>query len=246
MTRLNSSKSSMPACRVRVMPVSGAQHAWAHEMLQAAVHSMYIRPGYGPGSSGRTGGASSFLSGSFSAQSPQNFDPPAFRSPRSAVIVGPVQVSRTDPLRASPRTRRPYGSAHPHTNRPSQSITRMSHGHVQRNRVERKFSDTGLFPRELLHVRLELVVLVAHGIQEQAVCEVRTPLVLRHLVDPLVDFLHHVVEGPPERTLRCHLPVEQLHDGEQVPVERALRAGRGLDGAHGYAPKLSSALDSSA
>ena len=30
----------MPAWRVRVMPVSGAQHAWAHEMLQAAVHSM--------------------------------------------------------------------------------------------------------------------------------------------------------------------------------------------------------------
>jgi hypothetical protein len=30
----------MPACRVRVMPVSGAQQAWLHEMLQAAVHSM--------------------------------------------------------------------------------------------------------------------------------------------------------------------------------------------------------------
>ena len=45
MTRLNSSKSSMPAWRVRVMPVSGAQQAWVHEMLQAAVHSMYIRPG---------------------------------------------------------------------------------------------------------------------------------------------------------------------------------------------------------
>jgi len=27
MTFLNSSKSSMPACRVRVMPVSGAQQA---------------------------------------------------------------------------------------------------------------------------------------------------------------------------------------------------------------------------
>src|SRR6478609_6113274 len=180
MTRLNSSKSSMPACRVRVMPVSGAQHAWAHEMLQAAVHSMYIRPGYGPGSSGRTGGASSFLSGSFSAQSPQNFDPPAFRSPRSAVIVGPVQVSRTDPVRASPRTRRPYGSAHPHTKRPSQSITRMSHGQVQRKRVARKFRDTVLFPRQLFHVRLELVVLVAHGVQEQTLGEVGPQFLFAH------------------------------------------------------------------
>ena len=35
----------MPACRVRVMPVSGAQQAWAHEMLQAAVHSIYSREG---------------------------------------------------------------------------------------------------------------------------------------------------------------------------------------------------------
>jgi hypothetical protein len=30
----------MPACLVRVIPVSGAQHAWLHEMLHAAVHSM--------------------------------------------------------------------------------------------------------------------------------------------------------------------------------------------------------------
>jgi hypothetical protein len=29
-----------------------------------------------------------------------------------------------------PRTRRPYGSAHPHTIRPSQSITSVLHGHV--------------------------------------------------------------------------------------------------------------------
>ena len=73
----------MPDCRVRVMPVSGAQHASVHEMLQAAVHSMYIRDGSGPASIGRTGGASSFFSGSFSGQSPQNFEPPAFRSARS-------------------------------------------------------------------------------------------------------------------------------------------------------------------
>jgi hypothetical protein len=29
----------MPAWRVRVIPVSGAQQACVHEMLQAAVHS---------------------------------------------------------------------------------------------------------------------------------------------------------------------------------------------------------------
>ena len=62
------------------MPVSGAQHASVHEMLQAAVHSMYSRDGSGPASTGRTGGVSSFFSGSFSGQSPQNFEPPAFRS----------------------------------------------------------------------------------------------------------------------------------------------------------------------
>ena len=47
-TGVKRSKSSMPACRVRVMPVSGAQQAWKHEMLQAAVHSMYRRLGSGP------------------------------------------------------------------------------------------------------------------------------------------------------------------------------------------------------
>ena len=98
----------MPACRVRVMPVSGAQHASVQEMLQAAVHSMYIRDGSGPASSGRTGGASSFFSGSFSGQSPQNFEPPAFRSARSCVIdrAGPDLVRRTR-VRASPSTRWP-------------------------------------------------------------------------------------------------------------------------------------------
>ena len=69
------------------MPVSGAQHASAHEMLQAAVHSMYIRDGSGPASIDLTTSPSSFFSGSFSGQSPQNFEPPAFRSSRSCEIV---------------------------------------------------------------------------------------------------------------------------------------------------------------
>ena len=39
----------MPAWRVLVMPVSGAQHASVQEMLHAAVHSMYSRDGSVPG-----------------------------------------------------------------------------------------------------------------------------------------------------------------------------------------------------
>jgi len=88
----------MPDCRVRVMPVSGAQHASVHEMLHAAVHSMYIRDGWGPASTGRTGGASSFFSGSLSGQSPQNVEPPAFRSWRRRDTAGPVQTPPTLPV----------------------------------------------------------------------------------------------------------------------------------------------------
>ena len=70
-TFLNRSKSSMPALRVFVMPVSGAQHASAHEMLQAAVHSMYRRLGSRPDVE-RPLGRRLATSGSFSGQSPQN------------------------------------------------------------------------------------------------------------------------------------------------------------------------------
>ena len=77
------------------------------EMLQAAVHSMYSRDGRLPTSSGRCGGCSSFLSGSFSGQSPQNFEPPAFRSDLSVEMVGPVQTPCSDVVRASPSTRWP-------------------------------------------------------------------------------------------------------------------------------------------
>ena len=58
------------------MPVSGAQHACSHEMLQAAVVSMYRRDGSCGTFRSRCGGVSSFLSGSLSGQSPQNFEPP--------------------------------------------------------------------------------------------------------------------------------------------------------------------------
>src|SRR5687767_11337278 len=121
-TFLKRSKSSMPALRVLVMPVSGAQQASAHEMLQAAVHSMYRRLGSRPTSSDRTVGAS-LRSGSLSGQSPQNVDPPAFKSVRSVLIRVSVQISEMLAVLASPSTRLPYGSAQPHTTRPSQSMT---------------------------------------------------------------------------------------------------------------------------
>jgi hypothetical protein len=90
-----------------MMPVSGAQQAWAHEMLHAAVHSMYSRLGSGPTARSRCGGASAPFSGSFSAQSPQNVDPPAFRSRRSAEMRSPLQMAETGSVRASPSGRRP-------------------------------------------------------------------------------------------------------------------------------------------
>ena len=124
------------------MPVSGAQQASVQEMLQAAVHSMNMRPGSGPASSGRTGGASSFFSGSFNGQSPQNFDPPSFNSRRRSVMTCPAQTCFRVDVRASPSTRWPYGSAHPQTRRPSQSMTRMSQGQEHLKRVARKFRDT--------------------------------------------------------------------------------------------------------
>src|SRR6185436_19104722 len=107
-TLVNRSKSSMPAWRVRVMPVSGAQQDWLHEMLQAAVHSIYSREGSAPTSSGRSGGGSPFFSGSLSGQSPQNFEPPATMSRRRFDAVSPVHTDDTDGIvRRSPSTRLP-------------------------------------------------------------------------------------------------------------------------------------------
>src|SRR5262245_7599775 len=97
------------------MPVSGAQHDWKQEMLQAAVHSMYSRLGSGPTFTSRCGIASSGASGSFSGQSPQNDDPPLLRSTRSCRAVGPCQTSAIVVVRTSPSTRLAYGSAQPQT-----------------------------------------------------------------------------------------------------------------------------------
>jgi len=75
------------------------------------------------------------LSGSFSGQSPQNFDPPPFRSCRRPAARAPVQIADTRSARTSPSTRLAYGSAHPHTIRPSQSSTIVLHGQEQVKRV---------------------------------------------------------------------------------------------------------------
>src|SRR5262245_57232398 len=119
------------------MPVSGAQQAWAQEMLQAAVHSMYIRDGCGETSRLRCGIGSFLPSGSFSAQSPQNLDPPWFRSCLRALARAPVQTDETVSVRASPKTRLPYGSEQPQTSRPSQSNISVDQGQEQVKRVAR-------------------------------------------------------------------------------------------------------------
>src|SRR5262245_11721540 len=103
---------------------------------------MYIRDGSGPASIGRAAGVSSFFSGSLSGQSPQNFDPPLFKSSRSFAMTDPVHTPLTDDVRASPRTRCPYGSAQPQTIRPSHSMTSVDHGQLHWNLVARKFRDT--------------------------------------------------------------------------------------------------------
>src|SRR3954468_1934939 len=239
-TRRNRSKSSMPAWRVRVMPVSGAQHASVHEMLQAAVHSMYMREGNAPASSARRGGAASFFSGTLSGQSPQNFDPPALRSARSSEATRPLQTSWTVVCRTSPSTRLPYGSAHPQTIRPSQSITSVLHGQLHWNRVARKLSDmdvSELFLRELLHVRLELVVLVLDRIEKEALGEIAAAFGLVHLIDEVMDFLDHVLEGALELLAHGDLLIQRLHDRQQVAVEHNRSTVQGLDGTHRLSPE---------
>ena len=59
------------------------------------------------------------------------------RRPLQHEIVSPVQIPETLEVRASPSTRCPYGSAQPQTTRPSQSITRVLHGQVHPNRVDK-------------------------------------------------------------------------------------------------------------
>jgi hypothetical protein len=87
------------------MPVSGAQQAWKHEILQAAVHSTYRRFGSGPTFRSRTGAGWPSASGSLSGQSPQNHEPPALMSARSSVAIDPRHTDSSEPCRTSPMTR---------------------------------------------------------------------------------------------------------------------------------------------
>ena len=48
--------------------------------------------------------------------------------------------------------------------------------------------------RKLPHVRFELVVLVLHGVEEQALHQIRPPLLVVHLVDECVNLPQHVLE----------------------------------------------------
>src|SRR5262245_16518610 len=102
------------------------------------------------------------------------------------------------------------------------------------------------FLRQSPHVRLELVVLVLHSIQEHAFSQIRPAFRVVHLVDEVMDFLHHVFERALEAAPGGDLPIERFHDGEQIAVERDVGAAGGLDRAHRYPPKLLTALDSSA
>src|SRR5262249_37455186 len=99
---------------------------------------------------------------------------------------------------------------------------------------------------ELPHVRFELVVLVLHRVEEQALGEIGPPLLVVHLLDEVLNLLDHVLERSLELAFGGHFLVERLHDGEQIAVECNGCASGRLDGVHGYAPKLLTALGSSA
>ena len=88
------------------MPVSGAQHASVHEILQAAVHSIYRRVGSRPTSSDRTGGcfaAKRQLERAIAAE----LRPARIESALSVLIVVSFQISEMLAILASPSTRRP-------------------------------------------------------------------------------------------------------------------------------------------
>jgi hypothetical protein len=89
------------------MPVSGAQHAWLHDMLQAAVHSMNMRPGYRPASSERTVRLLTGREGPFQRAVAAERRTGAVEVFRSVVMTGPRQISSTDAVRVSPSTRVP-------------------------------------------------------------------------------------------------------------------------------------------
>src|SRR5688572_15099882 len=86
---------------------------------------------------------------------------------------------------------------------------------------------------QLPHIRFELVVLVFHGVEEQALEQIGAPIFVGHLVDEVGDLAHHVLERPVEPALGGDLAIEGLHDRQQIAVEQDFSAGRRRDGPHG-------------
>ena len=123
-------------------------------------------------------------------------------------------------------------------------------GTIRRSRARgeprRRPGALGRLGRQLAHVRAELLVLVGHRVQEQALEQVRLTVGLRHLADEVADLLHRIFEAVVEPVAGVELAVERLQDREQVAVEGDLGPGRGLYRAHGHSPKLPAALASSA
>src|SRR6266568_1186809 len=101
-------------------------------------------------------------------------------------------------------------------------------------------------PSQLLHVRLELVILVLHRVEEEALGQVGAALAVVHLIDQVGDLPHHVLERAFQATARGDLPEQRFHHGEEIAVERDRLAAAGFNGAHLQAPKLLTALGSSA
>src|SRR5262249_20023738 len=102
------------------------------------------------------------------------------------------------------------------------------------------------FLRQFFHIRLQLVILVLHGVEKQAFGQVRAPFAVVHLIDEVVNLLNHVLERALEPATRGDLMVEGFHDGEQVTVELYANAAGGFYRPHRYAPKLLTAVGSSA
>jgi hypothetical protein len=59
-----------------------------------------------------------------------------------------------------------------------------------------------------------------------------------HLIDQVVDFPHHVLEGAFQLAACSDLAIQSFHDGEEVAVEGDFGSGCRLDGSSTHAPKL--------
>src|SRR5262245_43234289 len=98
---------------------------------------------------------------------------------------------------------------------------------------------------ELPHVRAEPLVFVGDRIEEEALDEVRAAVVLVHLVDQVIDLLHHVLERPLEAVAARYFLEERLDHRQQVAIEQDVVASGRLDDPHGWPPKLFTAVASS-